>query len=300
MARHLSRLLALLLTGAAWSGTAAAFDWRRELRAIERGLAAPGTLTPANCSQSAALEIYRRARAALDAGRAIPYNFALDMSDDTRFFCAQVADYAYRIATNGHVRLPEFPTQLTHFLGTPIARAIKVSVAETFAPSDLQFDRRFEIVAEFRNPSLVTTTRHGSVAISRLLAWLQSGYDFGPDLLAEIRGRLALVWAAQAGGPGELDVAGAVVLAKVAEAYTFLSARAAAIDAQAFRETGHALTFRELEALLEEFRRTDCEASRADSFAGSELHKLLIPPPSGCDLTIVPNDRQSRLAQHGE
>jgi hypothetical protein len=48
----------------------------------------------------AAIEIYRRARAALDAGRAIPYNFALDMSDDTRFFCSQVADYAYRTATN--------------------------------------------------------------------------------------------------------------------------------------------------------------------------------------------------------
>jgi hypothetical protein len=232
----------------------------------------------------AALEIYRRARAALDAGRPIPYNFALDMSDDTRLFCAQVADYAYRTATNGQVRLPEFPTRLTHFLGTPIARAIKVSVAETFAPSDLQFDRRFEIVAEFRNPALITTTRHGSVAISRLLAWLQSGYDFGSNLLAEIRGRLALVWAAQAGGPGDLGVAGAVVLAKVAEVYTFLSARAATIDAQAVRETGHALTFRELEARLEEFRRADCEAARANSSASSELHKLLIPPPSGCVL----------------
>jgi hypothetical protein len=198
------------------------------------------------------------------------------------------------------VRLPEFPTRLTHFLGTPIARAIKVSVAETFAPSDLQFDRRFEIVAEFRNPALITTTRHLNVAISRLLAWLQSGYDFGSDLLAEILGRAELALVVARSGPGELDVAGAVVLAKTWQASTVLSARAAAIDAQAVRETGHALTFRELEARLEEFRRADCEASRADPSAGSELHKLLIPPPSGCSLTVVPNDRLSRRGVHGQ
>jgi hypothetical protein len=54
MARHLSRLLVLVLAAAAWSETAdaAAFDWRRELLAIERGLAAPGNLTSANCSQT--------------------------------------------------------------------------------------------------------------------------------------------------------------------------------------------------------------------------------------------------------
>jgi hypothetical protein len=251
-------------------------------------------------ADSAALEIYRRARAALDAGRPIPYNFALDMSDDTRFLCTQVADYAYRIATNGHVRLPEFPTRLTHFLGTPIARAIKVSVAETFAPSDLQFDRRFEIVAEFRNPALITTMRHANVAISRLLAWLQSGYDFGSDLRAEIVGRVMLALMVVRSGPVELDVAGAVVLTKAREASTILSTRAAAIDAQAVHETGHALTFRELEARLEEFRRADCEASRANPSVSSELHKLLIPPRSGCTLTVVPSDRLSRLAQHRE
>jgi hypothetical protein len=142
--------------------------------------------------------------------------------------------------------------------------------------------------------------RHANVAISRLLAWLQSGYDFGSDLRAEIVGRVTLALMVVRSGPVELDVAGAVVLTKAREASTILSTRAAAIDAQAVHETGHALTFRELEARLEEFRRADCEASRANPSVSSELHKLLIPPRSGCTLTVVPSDRLSRLAQHRE
>jgi hypothetical protein len=54
MMRHFSRLAALVLAVAAWSGAAdaAVFDWRRELLAIEQGLARPEILTPANCSQT--------------------------------------------------------------------------------------------------------------------------------------------------------------------------------------------------------------------------------------------------------
>ena len=71
----------------------------------------------------AAFEIYRKARGALDAGGPIPFNFRMDMSDETQLFCTQVARYAFRIASNGSVQVPQYLTRLTRFRETAIARA---------------------------------------------------------------------------------------------------------------------------------------------------------------------------------
>jgi hypothetical protein len=246
----------------------------------------------ASVADRAGAEIYAKVRASLDAGKPIPYNFTLDMSDETRLFCAQVARSAYLAATDGRISAPRYPSSLTRFRETAIGRAMHVTVGATFAPSDLQFDPRFRIVAEFRNPALIPATRHGAVAVARLMVWMTSGYTFGPNFLSEIGARIAIALAGPLGEAGGLDYDVAAVLLKASKVYDILTARADAIDAQAIAETGRPLTFRELEASLEDFRLADCEANAAGG--ASALHAILIAPPSGCALRTADRAPASR------
>ncbi|MGP0106681.1 YiiX/YebB-like N1pC/P60 family cysteine hydrolase [Rhodoblastus sp.] len=224
---------------------------------------------------------YARAQRAIDAGQPIPYNYSLDVSDNSRLFCAQVARVAFETASGGRWAPPQFRSSLKQFRRTVLGRALGVSVADTFAPSDLQFDRRFAIVAEFRNPALISAARHGNVAMSRLLAWLRQGYDFGPDFTAEITAKVLYAILAPK-GLGEMTVEGAVTLAKAQDAYDLLVKRADAIDARAIGETGRPLTFHELARGLDEMRVNDCRMSRTDPASAAQLAQLLVPPPTAC------------------
>lgn len=233
----------------------------------------------------AGLEIYRKVRAAIDAGRPIPYNFNLDMADDSRFFCAQIARYAFLAASSREVVLPEFKTSLRRFLHTTLAKSLKISVGETFAPSDIQFDRRFEIVAEFRNPALLTSTRRANVAVSRLLAWLRNGYGLQEDIATEIVAPVVTSVMFQQGDAQAIDSHSVAILMKFSNAFDILTARAASIDGQATRELGHPLTFRELETELERYRLNDCSRAR-EPFDGAELHKVMKPANPDCRLVV--------------
>jgi hypothetical protein len=215
----------------------------------------------------AGVEIFRRTQGVLQGVASIPYNFALDLGDETRFYCAQVAHFAYSHATGGKLSLPEFRTSLNKFARSSIGRALKLSSRDIFAPSDIQIDRRFDIVAEFRDPALLARTRHANVAMSHLLSRLRQGDEMKPQPLDLLVASLLLPLVMGEQGLGEqggsaIDAEGAARLLAAQEAFDRLVDAADAIDAQAIREFGHPLTFRELAAALDQPRLTDCDNDR--------------------------------------
>jgi hypothetical protein len=198
----------------------------------------------------AGLEIFRRTRGVLLGSDVIPYNFSFNLSDETRFYCAQVASYAYSQATNGKLSLPEFRTRLNKFSDSSLFRTLNMHRDEIFAPSDMQLEQGFEIVAEFRNPSLLQKTRYANVAMAQLMALLREGYELSPDLV-DLATAKVVVWMISRGqDDSPLSPEGAALLLKAEELFDSLLADVTAIDAQASREIGHPLTFRELQVEL--------------------------------------------------
>jgi hypothetical protein len=206
----------------------------------------------------AGLEIFRRTQGVLEGRDHIPYNLTLDLSDDRRFYCAQVASYAYARATGGKMLLPEFRTSMSKFAASAIGRALKLSGREVFTPSDLDVDRRFDIVAEFRDPTKLEKTRHASVATARLIAELREGKALEPrpiDIV--VAGALLSIVLGQQADEA-LDARSAAVLLEAQRESERLVESVDAIDAQAVQKLGHPLTFRELLSELSRPRGQDC------------------------------------------
>jgi hypothetical protein len=213
----------------------------------------------------AGLEIFRRIRGVLQGNDVIRYNFSFNLSDPTRFYCAQVASYAYSKATNGRLSLPEFRTRLNTFSESSLFRLLNVHRNEIFAPSDLQLEQGFEIVAEFRNPVLLQETRYANVAMARLMILMRDGYELSPDLVDLLTAEVAILAVDLGQDDNALSPEGAALMLKAKEIFESLIIDIAATDSQAALEIGHPLTFGELQAKLKQWRPS--YQSNANSFS---------------------------------
>jgi len=232
-------------------------------------------------ARAAGQMIYARAQAALDAGSPIPFNFRLNRRDHTRLFCAQAIEYAYQLATGGRVDLPKYPSTLFKLKQTPIYSALGIKAQQTFAPSDIEIDPRFEVVAEWRNPKYLRQLRHSNVVLTKLLEWIRRGYSIRPDPFSDFVAGVIL-HVIEGGGisedgglPNKQGIALLTSLGRVASA---LVDAVAAIDERAEAESGHALTFRELARQLENIRLQECGSGGASAI----VQRLLVAPSGDC------------------
>lgn len=227
--------------------------------------------------------IYDVALAAIDKGSPIQYNFRLDRRDNTRLFCAQVIEYAYQLATHGRVNLPRYTSTLSKLKQTPIYAALGITSDRTFAPSDIQLDSRFKIVAEYRNAKYLRKMRHDNVVLTKLLEWMRRGYTIRPNPLSDfIAGFILRVVGGEevnenSGLPDKESVALLVGLSRTASS---LGDTVASIDARAEAATGHPKTFRELAHEVEDFRLQAC-ASTGES---SVVNELMVAPSGACGM----------------
>lgn len=134
------------------------------LRAKDRGLAARAS------SDMAGL-----ARSRIDAGNKIKYDYELDFRDHRTMSCAEVSQVAYEMASEGKMRIPEFPSRLEG--GQNLLDHLKLAGGETYAPGDLETDSRFELVAEFRDLALTRDSRLKDAILTQMLTWMDyEGY----------------------------------------------------------------------------------------------------------------------------
>ncbi len=247
-------------------------------------------------ARAAGRMIYARVQTALEAGSPIRFNFHFNRRDHTRLFCAQVVEYAYQLATGGRVDLPKYPSTLFKLKQTPIYFALGIMTQQTFAPSDTELDPRFEVVAEWRNPRYLRLLRHSNVALTKLLEWLRSGYSIRPDPFGDFVADMVLYFfdggdiAEESGLPNKQGIALLISLGRVASA---LIDALATIDERAETESGHPLTFRELERTLETIRLQEC---RSDS-EPAVVERLLVDSRGACKMTRRAENNPMRSRQ---
>lgn len=120
-----------------------------------------------------------------NAGRPIPYDFAMNLKNQAALFCTETASYAYEIAREKlgrSVIMPMFPTSIT--MKDPyIIDAFEIKERVTFAPSDIEVDPQFEMIAEWRDLGRARLMHHQQAALKMEFKWLDTlDYAYRTDL----------------------------------------------------------------------------------------------------------------------
>jgi hypothetical protein len=123
--------------------------------------------------------------------RHIPYDFEMDYLDPRRQFCSEVASAAYRELG---VELWEGLTSMSAPGVTRWLAAIGVRHFTTHGPSDLEYDPKLRVVAEWRDPETLFRDHVDNAILDVLLEGAEAGDELGYSLPMLPLARLAKVW----------------------------------------------------------------------------------------------------------
>ncbi|MAZ47422.1 MAG: hypothetical protein CME65_02595 [Halobacteriovoraceae bacterium] len=127
----------------------------------------------------------------------IEYDFGMDYSDRVRLFCSEVVFLGYLEASRElygqDLELPLYKTKfdrgLLSFLQT-VGIAVNEQNIEsfrTFGPGDIQFDPRFDLVAEWRNPQKLQDSRFKDAILTKIFEWMsEENYEFKTPLMDRV------------------------------------------------------------------------------------------------------------------
>jgi len=224
-------------------------------------------------------------------GYNIEYDFGMDLSDEKRIFCSEVPYTGYLHAAkelyNEEMKLPMYPTQFEKahlkFLQTIgiNVNTENIGTFSTFGPGDMQFDPRFEMLAEWRNPTKLKDTRFKDAILTKIFEWMgEKDYSFHNSFGTKIQNTFAWILRRNRYLSRKLELDQRFPLnmkVKQMNVFTVLDVVGEALQAeleihQAKSETP--LTFKELYTILEDFRIRDLAAYKKKS---AKFHKRFRP-----------------------
>jgi hypothetical protein len=132
----------------------------------------------------AARVMFERVKKASASGKNLPYDFAMLMDGkdkagrpaDAALFCSEVASVGYALASEGRLQIPKYRTAL-RMTNDSFLKSIGIEAKESFAPSDMETESRFEIVAEWRNLRKTQRSRMTDAVITQIYAAMdEKGY----------------------------------------------------------------------------------------------------------------------------
>jgi hypothetical protein len=137
-------------------------------------------------AHKAAEYMFHRVGAKSRTGRNIPYDFGMDYQDNTQLFCSEVVSQGFMQV--GQVDVPKyktkFPSEILPFLqqlGIKVDQN-NIDKFESFAPGDMEIDPRFDLVAEWRNPLLLKSSRTKDAILTKMFEWMgKENYQFYPQ-----------------------------------------------------------------------------------------------------------------------
>ncbi|MEO1711184.1 MAG: YiiX/YebB-like N1pC/P60 family cysteine hydrolase [Pseudomonadota bacterium] len=118
-----------------------------------------------------ALAFVKRARS--DDHPHIPYDFTMELTGYRELYCSKLIRLAFAAATDGALLLPTFRTRLD-MANRTFFDQIGVTARETFAPSDIELEPGFEIVAEWRDYRNTALTRNQDVVLDMMFYWMDT------------------------------------------------------------------------------------------------------------------------------
>jgi hypothetical protein len=233
------------------------------------------------------------------AGEAIPYDFSMDLVDHERaLFCTETASYAFEMAAaklgRSDVHLPASATTIS--MKSPyVLDAFDIRQRQTFAPSDMEVDPNFDMLAEWRDVPRARLMHHQQAALEMQFKWLDTrDYVYFEDLktLFESKALYAARHSKLFQGlvfdliPPNLSKKALQAVVNVYTTSDIILKKMMALDqAQERRKAGTLMTSQELLAHLEQLRKDDLA-----SYEAYQMERLY---PTGAEGQTLPSDQFS-------
>lgn len=221
--------------------------------------------------------MYKWIRNLLDQKSTYRYDFAMQSHEYSQLYCSEVLEAAFDWGSKGKVKVPEFPSSLTKYEGHKFLDQSGITARTVFAPGDIEIDRRFTVVREWRRVARVsdkksdyvgmthlTQVRIQDASITSMFDWMfKYNYELSFDLGAWAEARLA---------KAVLDLGFAKSMAQdhIPAKFVNTTIRVMAVtgdleknmisyDKKVRAETQMGATFKDLMGVSEHYRRQDCE-----------------------------------------
>lgn len=148
-------------------------------------------------AHQAAEYMFQKVKSHSDKGKNIEYNFSMQYNDASKLFCSQVIYDGFYTVSNKQLDVPKFKTkfnkELIPFLnkmGIP-ATAENIGQMETFGPGDIEYDPRFTLIAEWKDPKQLSDSRLKDAVLTKMFAWMEKeNYHIHQPLSVKIMSRL--------------------------------------------------------------------------------------------------------------
>lgn len=205
------------------------------------------------------------------------YKFDLQMNlhDNGKIFCAKLARLAWEKASRGNVILPTHLTSFADALETEFAKGIQMQAQKSFAPSDLEVDASFQMVAEHRDVEMLAESRRFDVVLSVLFAKFKEGFVYKPNVSAGFQAVTA-IFARDLGFelrqvPADAKLETMATLIRHRDLVSSLMSELKELEGNMSRRLGRPLSYVELEELFEVACAGTCVERRAGSAVGDAL-----------------------------
>lgn len=129
-------------------------------------------------------------------GKTVKYDFTMDYLNNEKLFCSEVIYQGYKDGAGEDV--PYIKTRFNRGL-LPFLKSLGVNVDSSnvesfrsFFPGDLEFDSRFELIAEWRNPGKIKASRIRDAVLTKMFDWMEKdGYVLHPVAGPKVQSVLA-------------------------------------------------------------------------------------------------------------
>jgi hypothetical protein len=133
---------------------------------------------------------------AQQAKKLIEYDFSMNFKENSKVFCTELISMGFKEVLPNEDYFPMFKTHFStgtipflNSIGIPVNKE-NINSLEVFAPGDIQFDPRFELVAESRNPHKMEESRLKDFILTALFDRMdKEGYKFDPSLKMDLQAK---------------------------------------------------------------------------------------------------------------
>jgi hypothetical protein len=203
-------------------------------------------------ARDAAQIAYDKATSAIAKGKNYPYDFKLDMNDSSSVYCAELIRMAYSEATKGALKIPTFPSTLgKKFSETLKSVGYPPMVKSIYAPSDMDVEPSFQLVAEWRDAKATLNYRIKDQIMSKLFQWVEEGTT-GINLTAAVKAAVGTSQDKKAMDPAKL----AQYAKQADDVVNQLSIEVLKVNDKHVQKTGYNMSAKELAQYLESVRHS--------------------------------------------
>lgn len=205
-------------------------------------------------------------------GHNIPYDFSMSSLDADKLFCAELIENAFLSGSDSKVLLPEHKSLTTKFKSTPFLKNMGIEANEIFAPGDIEFDTRFDLVAEYRflgkfEPTdsipILRKVRMQDAIIQSLYNWMVAdNYQFVDSWTINFKTILAkllrYVGLFKDKFPSHMPFSSLKTVMQFEDASHLLEAKLFPLEESFYNQKKHSMHFQEMLKILKDYRDDEC------------------------------------------